>query len=248
MDHVSNGRCLYYELHGPEEGPVVVLLHHGLGSVRAWKAQVPVLAAGGCRVLVYDRWGYGASGPRAHLSVPRFEDDLADLLSLVDALALPRFSLLGHSDGGTISLYFAAAAPERVERLLVVAAHVYFEPRMVSSIEAVRRSYEEEPAFREALRRVHGDKAQTVLNAWFEGWRDPANLAWDMRPELEKITCPALVVQGMQDEHATPQHALDIVTALPEGELWLVRKAAHMLPQDNSDIFNRRMLEFFVTG
>jgi pimeloyl-ACP methyl ester carboxylesterase len=244
MEYRSGGHTLYYEVHGPQSGPAVFLLHHGLGSTRAWKAQIPALVEAGCRVLVYDRWGYGRSDPRQELSIPTFEDDLADLCSLVEALELQRFSLVGHSDGGTIGLYFAAANPGRLDRMIVIAAHVYVEPKMETGIRAVRQAFENDQGFREGLRRVHGDKVEDVFNAWFEGWHKPANLSWDMRPALGKITCPVLVVQGMQDEHATPQQALDTAAAIPDSELWLARGAAHMLPQELPDGFNRRMLEF----
>jgi pimeloyl-ACP methyl ester carboxylesterase len=244
VNHNSQGHCLYYELHGPQSGAAVILLHHGLGSVRAWKAQIPALVANGYCVLAYDRWGYGNSEARPGLSIPHFTDDLADLRSLVDALELKRFMLVGHSDGGTIGLYFAAAHPERLERLIVVAAHIYVEPKTKEGILDIRRAFENASGFRRSLQRVHGDKTRALVKAWFDGWHDPANLAWDMRPVLGQIACPTLVVQGMQDEHATPQQALDTATAIPDSELWLARGTAHMLPQDIPDAFNRRMLEF----
>ena len=52
-----NGHDLYVERHGPEDGPAVLLLHHGLGSVRAWKEQIPVLVQAGYQVVAYDRSG-----------------------------------------------------------------------------------------------------------------------------------------------------------------------------------------------
>jgi pimeloyl-ACP methyl ester carboxylesterase len=244
MDHLCGGHHLYYEVHGPQSGPAVILLHHGLGSVQAWKAQVPALTAAGCRVLVYDRWGYGKSDPRPRLSIPYFEEDLADLLSLVEILEQPRFTLIGHSDGGTLSLYFAAAHPERLQRLVSISAHIYIEAKMEKSITGVYQAFEKQPGFRAGLQRVHGDKTQALFKAWFDGWYNPANRSWDMRPILGQIACPVLIVQGMQDEHATPQQALDTADVIPDSELWLARGAAHMLPQDMPDAFNRRMLEF----
>jgi pimeloyl-ACP methyl ester carboxylesterase len=63
---------------------------------------------------------------------------------------------------------------------------------------------------------------------------------------LSKIICPTLVVQGEADEHATPQHARDIADSIPGADLWLLPKAAHMLPQDNPDIFNKKLLAFLA--
>jgi pimeloyl-ACP methyl ester carboxylesterase len=94
-----NGHNLNVEIHGPASGPAVVLLHHGLGSIHAWKATTPALAASGLRVIVYDRWGYGKSDPRLELGQPTFKADQADLLSLLDELQVGQVALVGHSDG-----------------------------------------------------------------------------------------------------------------------------------------------------
>ncbi|RPI32007.1 MAG: alpha/beta fold hydrolase [Chloroflexota bacterium] len=83
-----------------------------------------------------------------------------------------------------------------------------------------------------------------MFSGWFEGWRRKPNLEWDIRPQLGMITCPALVVQGEQDEYATPQHAADIAAAIPGASLWLVPGGRHMLPQELSGEFNDRLLTF----
>jgi len=241
-----NRHHIHVEVQGPEDGPAVILLHEGLGSVRSWKAQIPFLAQAGWRVLAYDRWGYGASDGRDHLSMPTFEDDLADLKVLFSHYGLSRAALVGHSDGGTIALYFAARHPQVVSCVVTIAAHIYWEPKMIPGIESIRGAYEHNSRLRESLRRAHGDKFESVFYGWFNGWYRPENLAWDMSAELRKITCPAWVVQGMEDEHATPQHARDIAASIPNAELWLSPDAGHMLPQENADEFNARLLAFLT--
>ncbi|RPI21206.1 MAG: alpha/beta hydrolase [Chloroflexota bacterium] len=235
---------LYVEEFGPESGPAVVLLHHGLGSTRAWKGQAPVLAEAGYRVLAYDRWGYGASDPRPQLSIPFFEEDRCDLLSLLDDKGIEWPMLVGHSDGGTLALYFAAEHPERVAALVTIAAHVYVEPKMKSEIETIKAQFDSDARLREGLRRIHGEKYADIFSGWFEGWRRKPNLEWDICPQLGKITCPALVVQGEQDEYATPQHAADIAAAIPGASIWLVPGGRHMLTQELSGEFNDRLLTF----
>lgn len=240
------GHSLNVEVHGDRSAPVVVLLHHGLGSTQAWKAQSPTLVEHGYGVIAYDRWGYGLSDPRLHFSMPYFAEDLDDLDALLDHFALKRISLIGHSDGGTIALYYAAQHPERVACLIVVAAHIYVEPRMIAGIQSIRQAYEQDERFRLGLHRVHGARADAIFQGWYHGWMQPQNLHWDMRPFLEHIRCPVLVVQGVEDEHATPQHARDLAQALPQATLWLVEGAGHMLPQEMPEIFNRKMLEFLA--
>lgn len=246
MELEINGHTLAVQVHGPPSARPVVLLHHGLGAIPAWEAQIPALVIAGYRVVAYDRWGYGASQARQGVGMPDFQQDRADLLGLLARLQIERCALVGHSDGGTIALYFTADHPERVACLVTVAAHVYVEPKMAGSVLQVRAAFENEPRLREGLRRLHGEKTEQVFANWFDGWLTPGNLAWDMRPYLSGIGCPALVVQGEADEHATPQHARDIAAAIPQGVGWLVPQADHMLPQRVPEIFNQRLLEFLT--
>ena len=235
---------LHIETHGPEGAPVVVFLHHGLGSTRAWRGQVPAFVEAGYRVIVYDRWGYGQSESRPHLDVPGFEDDLADLNSILATCNLQLATLVGHSDGGTLALYFAEKYPEKVACLVTIAAHIYLEPKMEPGILGIKAAFEGDERFRNGMRRAHGDKFEFVFNNWFDGWHMPEALSWDMRPLLANISCPALVIQGEDDEHAKPQHAIDIANSIPDAELWLEPVAGHMLPQDEPEKFNTRLLRF----
>jgi len=239
-----NQHNLYVESHGPKTGPPVVLLHHGLGSTRSWRRQIPVLAEAGYHVIAYDRWGYGKSESRPSLNAPGFEDDLADLQMLLGVYDVPAATLIGHSDGGTIALYYAMQSSEKVAAVVTVAAHIYLEPRMEPAIQGIRKTLEEDSRFREGMLRMHGDKFESVFFNWFDGWHTPKALTWDLRPQLSDIACPTLVIQGEDDEHATSQHARDIAGGIPEAALWLVPGAKHMLPQDLPEVFNSKLLEF----
>lgn len=239
-----NGHQIYVETRGPLPGFPVVLLHHGIGSVRSWKEQTPLLAEAGYRTLVYDRWGHGKSDPRPRLGMPCFEEDLADLELLLNYFKISRAALIGHSDGGKIAMYYAARCPDRVISLIVVSTNIYIEPKMIPGIQGLLKNFEDDARLREKLRRVHGDKADALFRGWYTGWTDPTNLSWDMRPTLRQIACPTLVALGLEDEHATPRHAQDIAAAIPNAELLLVPQAGHMLPQDFPEIFNPKMLDY----
>jgi pimeloyl-ACP methyl ester carboxylesterase len=238
------GHEIYYETAGRKEKPAVVLLHHGVGSTRSWKAQMDALPEAGFYTVAYDRWGFGKSSQRQALALPYFEEDQADLLALLDELELEKASLVGHSDGGTLGLYLAANNPKRVQCLVTIAAHIYVEPKMEPGIESVRNAFENDPRFRAGLQRLHADKTEAVFYNWYRGWTKPENLEWDMRLQLKKIACPVLVVQGEDDEHATPRHARDIADNICNSELWLLAGAGHMLPQEQSLEFNQRLVEF----
>lgn len=247
MEIEVNGHRLNVEQQGPVGGPSVVLLHHGLGAARSWRDTLPVLAAAGYFVTAYDRWGYGKSTERPALGVPYFQQDVADLMSILRELGLRKPVLVGHSDGGTIALYMAACCVEALSGLVTVAAHIYIEPKMIPGLLAVGQEHDENKIFREGMARMHGGQADAVFDNWFNGWRSlQANnqMDWDMRPLLGRITCPTLVMQGVEDEHATPQHAEDIAAGISGAQLCLIPKGRHMLPQDSPAAFHPRLLDF----
>jgi pimeloyl-ACP methyl ester carboxylesterase len=235
--------ALYWERCGRQADPAVVFLHHGLGSTRAWKSQMTAFARSGWQAVAYDR-GVTAVRRRAALDLPTFTADVRDLGALLDDFGLRRVVLVGHSDGGTTALYFAAQFPERVIALVTVAAHIYLEPTMVPGILGIHQAHDSDPRFRQGLVRAHADQAEAVFRNWYEGWVQPDHLTWDMRPMLGGVRCPTFVVQGEADEHATPQHARDLAGGVADGRLWLIPGVGHMLPQDTPDEFNRRVLDF----
>jgi pimeloyl-ACP methyl ester carboxylesterase len=245
-----NGHHLHWQTGGPADGPVVVLLHTGLGTVDDWRATAPVLARQGYRTLAYDRWGYGRSDARPDFAPPPFDGDVADLTTLLDLLGVRRAALVGHSDGGTIALALAARAPDRVTCVVAVAAHVCVEYLTREGVRDLQARYDTDPVVRAALRRRHGAKADRLVHDWVGGWRRAEAWKWDMRPEIGLVRCPALIVQGEGDEHATPDHARDIAEGIAGAELWIVEGVGHLLPQAIPEAFNARLLGFLgrVTG
>lgn len=109
----------YFEA-GPVDGPPVFLMHGFPYDIHAYANVVPQLAAAGCRVLVPYLRGYG---PTRFLrgGTPRSGEQAAlgaDLLALMDALAIPRAVLAGYDWGGRAACVVAALWPERCAGLL----------------------------------------------------------------------------------------------------------------------------------
>jgi pimeloyl-ACP methyl ester carboxylesterase len=239
-----NYHHIYYERIGDVRQPAVILLHHGLGSVGSWKNQISALREDGFQVIAYDRWGYGKSSSRSELKVPNFEDDLADLYELLSKLKIDQIALVGHSDGGTISLHFAHNYPKMIWGLVTVAAHIYVESKMIAGIDQLSQTFESDARFKCGLKRLHGEQTQKVFNNWYQAWMQHEHIDWDMRTLLHGIKCKSLIIQGLDDEHATPKHAQDIASAINCAELWLVPHANHMFPQEKPQIFNEKLVAF----
>ena len=109
----------YHEA-GPADGPPVMLMHGFPYDIQAYAEVVPRLAAEGCRVLVPYLRGFGPTQFRS-AGTPRSGEQAAlgaDLLALMDALAIPRAVLAGYDWGGRAACVVAALWPERCAGLL----------------------------------------------------------------------------------------------------------------------------------
>lgn len=102
---------LWYEWHGPEDGPVLVL-SAGLGGLGSYWAPNLAALSRDHRVLLYDHRGTGRSGPPGDpVSIASMA---ADLRALMDELAISRPFFLGHAIGGLIGLELGDALAKRV--------------------------------------------------------------------------------------------------------------------------------------
>lgn len=107
-------------LTGEEQGigaPLVLV--HGTGAqASSWGGAVGDLAAGGYRVLAYDRRGYGGS---THPPVRDYRVHIADLAAVIEHAGAPAH-VLGWSSGGNTALACATARPELFRSLVIVEA------------------------------------------------------------------------------------------------------------------------------
>ena len=113
-------------------------------------------------------------------------------------------------------------------------------------MQSIQQSFTHDIGMRAGLERLHGDKVDAVFQGWYQGWTKPEYHDWNIHPLLNRITCPTLVVQGVDDEYALPKHAEDIANAIPGAGLWLEPGAGHMLPQEMPEEFNRKVIAFLT--
>jgi pimeloyl-ACP methyl ester carboxylesterase len=105
---------------GPADGPPVFLMHGFPYDMHAYAEVAPLLAAQGCRVYVPSLRGFGATRFLS-ATTPRSGEQAAlgaDLLALLDALAVPRAVLAGYDWGGRAACVVAALWPERCAGLV----------------------------------------------------------------------------------------------------------------------------------
>jgi pimeloyl-ACP methyl ester carboxylesterase len=215
---------------GPDRAPTLVLLHEGLGCVALWRDFPEALvAATGCGVFAWSRFGYGGSDP---VTLPRpmsymHDEALTVLPRVLDAAGVRRAVVIGHSDGGSIAAIHAGAVRDpRVCGLVLIAAHFFVEELNIASIAAIRATYEEGD-LRARLARYHRD-VDVAFRGWNDAWLDPRFRAFDITEHVARIPVPVLALQGAEDPYGTAEQlrVLERVALCPV-ETRLIAGARH---------------------
>ncbi|MEJ5990960.1 alpha/beta hydrolase [Ramlibacter sp. PS3R-8] len=240
---IAAGRPLRIEYewvgHAPGPAPLLVFLHEGLGSVAMWRDFPQQLcAAVGARGLVYSRPGYGRSTPRPadeHWSPDFMHVQAREVLpALLDALGVnERPWLFGHSDGGSIALLHAAAFPEAVQGLVVLAPHIFVEEVSIRSIGKARDAYRHTD-LRQRLARYHDDP-DSAFHGWNDVWLDAAFRGWNIEDALGTIRCPLLAIQGLDDEYGTLEQIRGIARRVPHAQLLELPACGHSPHRDQPE-------------
>ena len=203
--HSVRARSISLAPGASNDAPTMVFLHEGLGSIEQWR-DFPraMVRETGLSALVYDRPGFGGSQPlqRPADGACLQREEISDLTAVVDAFGIRAPILVGHSDGATIALLYAARFPERPRAVIAEASHVFVEQATLTGIREAVRLYETGD-LRQKLIRYHGDKIDQVFYGWRDDWLLPEFGAWSIEARLSSIACPLLIVQGEDDEYGT---------------------------------------------
>jgi non-heme chloroperoxidase len=259
---------LHYEDHG--SGPPVVLIHGYPLSGRAWDKQVPVLLEAGCRVITYDRRGFGKSSQPA--SGYDYDTFAADLNTLMDRLDLREATLVGHSMGtGEVTRYLSVYGSGRVSKGVLVSPIPPFLLQTDDNPEGLPGSMFE--GFMQAA------KADTP--AWMKGFLDnfynmdvlggtlvsdqAFQASWNMatvasaiaavaciptwetdfRDDLPRIGVPVLIVQGDADRILpfvnTGQRLPGLIK---DSDLVVIEGGPHAIAWTHTDQVNQALLGF----
>jgi 2-succinyl-6-hydroxy-2,4-cyclohexadiene-1-carboxylate synthase len=225
----------------------VVLLHGFAGTGRAWDPVVERLDRERYTALAPDLRGHATARDARPISFDACVDDVL-------AAAPQRFTLCGYSMGGRIALHVALAAPERVERLVLVATTAGIDD---DADRAARRADDERLAAFAETATIEEFADRWAAQALFAGtpadaarrWRadilrnDPRALAavlrglgagamvplWD---RLGELTMPADVMAGERDAKFVALATQRLVPAIPRARLVVVPGAGHGLPRE----------------
>jgi pimeloyl-ACP methyl ester carboxylesterase len=157
---VSDHLALAAEVWGAAGEHPVLASHGWLDNAGSFELLAPRLS--GCNLVALDLAGHGFSDNRSPDSAYNIWQDVGDLADVADELGWQRFTLLGHSRGGAISMLFAATFPERVDKLILLEGGMPITADASEAPVGLAQALRETRALRGKSGRVFTDRAIAI--------------------------------------------------------------------------------------
>ncbi|SFO24795.1 pyrimidine utilization protein D [Sphingomonas sp. OK281] len=252
---------IHWEQHGQPDGPAI-LLSSGLGGLGSyWQFNLAALGTRH-RVITYDHRGTG----RSDRDVPgdlTVEAMAADVVALMDTIGLETCTFIGHALGGHIGLALALAAPERLERLVVINGWAKLDPhtarcfdtRLALLRDSGPRAYlHAQPLFLYPPQWIsdHHDRIQDeeeAMLAHFPGVemiqrRVAAVRRFNIAGRLDEVRVPTLVVASDDDMLVPPSASEKLAAGIPGAQLARMAAGAHACNVTRAEHFNMWLLDW----
>lgn len=203
------------------------------------------------RLIVWDKRGTGLSDPATH--VPPLDERMDDLHAVLDAAGADRPAFFGMSEGGPMSLLFAATYPERVHSLVMYGVVARFSQELpdhpwgftareqLEHLESIENHWGEGaladlffgdfagiPGFRDLYGRYQRAGASPAMATWL--WQ--ALMEIDVRAILGSIRSPTLVLARPGDLMARLEAAAAMAGAIPDAQFKALPEGPHSLIDD----------------
>ena len=251
---------------GGRASPALIMIHGFGSSLQTWEPWAKALSPD-FRVIRFDLPGSGLSAPdpTGDYSDAR---SVALVLALMDRLHLERATLIGNSIGGRIAWRFAAAHPERVDKLVLISpdgfaspGFDYGEAPVVPATMGMMRYVLPKPLIRASLRPAYGDPSAisaATVTRYYELMLAPGGrtalldrmkqaVLTDPRPFLHRIHQPVLLLWGERDGMIPVANAGDYLQALPNARLVTYPRLGHV-PQEEDPGGSIEALRAFLVG
>ena len=249
-----------FELTGPTDAPVVVLIH-GLGLNKdCWQWTTPALTDA-YRVLRYDLYGHGAtSAPTETPSLSLFSTQLTGLL---DHCGVVSATIAGFSLGGMIARRFAQDTPQRAQALVILhSPHMRSDAAQAAILKRVDQAREMGPQstvkaalerwFTETFRAANPDMMETVrgwvianrIDVYHTIYRVLAEGIDEIVTPNPPITCPALVITGDEDYGNGPEMTHAIAAEIPGAKTLVLSGLRHMALAEAPEAVNKPIRQF----
>lgn len=250
---------LHHVEDGTASGEPLVLVGSLGSTLEMWRPQLSAFADR--RIIRIDHRGHGESPvPAGPYSIAELA---IDVVGVLDELGLDRVDFVGLSMGGMVGLYLGSEAPERLNRLTLLATSAHFpDPTpWIDRIKAVSEGGTEAIAAATAGRwftaefagehpEVLAEAEKMIIDTPVVGYLASCQAIrdWDHLRRLEAITPPTLLVAGTQDRSTPPSpHAETIAAGIP-GVRYETVAAAHLLSWERPDEVNALIADHLASA
>jgi len=246
MEFSSHGVRLHYELHGPEAGPPVLLVHGFASDYRLnwvgtrWQE---TLTGAGYRVIGLDCRGHGLSDKPHDPASYSLGIMAADAVRLLDELGIDKARYIGYSMGARIGLQSVLDSPDRIHRAVLGGLGISGALEGAQKIARALRGGAPESTIAARFRQFASARAENDLEALAacivgqQPGLDPATLA--------AVHTPILIVVGDADDIARDAHRL--ASLIPTASLVEIPGRDHMSAVPARQ-FKEAALEFLAAG
>ena len=228
------GFKMYAETYG--QGAPLLIIHGNGGSIKDFIYQIPYFDKK-YKLIIADSRAQGNSTDKGDsLTYEMMADDYAALL---DAMKIDSAYVIGWSDGGINALLLAIRHPEKVKRLASTGANLAPDttavpkevwdialPTYIALKEKTSKTAQEKNEYK--LMRLLAEQPHIPLT------------------DLQKISCPSLIIGGDHDV-IKEEHTMLIFKNIPKAYLWILPGSGHSTPVFYKDDFNKVVDRFFST-
>ncbi|XP_053605739.1 valacyclovir hydrolase-like isoform X2 [Plodia interpunctella] len=200
-------------------------------------------------LIVWDPPGYGKSRPPDKKFNENFYEIDADYAAeFMKELQIPKYSLLGWSDGGNTGMILAAKHQAAVQKLVVWGSNSFILPNDLDLCKSVKDVSKWSKKMREPMEQIYGDHFPQYWADWTDGLiilyeAKDGNICSDI---LKDIKCPTLILYGEKDPMVDPVHASHLHTHIQGSRLHLYPEGKHNIHLKYAADFNKRVQEFLL--
>jgi len=254
----------HYELTGPQNAPIVVLVHGFSVPYYIWDPALQSLGAGGFRVLRYDLYGRGWSDRPDVRYTPDFFDH--QLVQLLDTLEIHQpVDVVGVSMGGPIAVNFAVRHPDRTRKVVlfdpgftrgfsppwILRAPIVSDFLMCVKIAPTLAPAQRDDFLHPELYPDYFAKYEPQMK--YRGFRRALLstirdfLSQDAQPAFEQLGRsgkPVLLVWGRADKDVPFAVSNEVRKAIPQAEFHPIDNSAHVPFYEHPEIVNPLLIDF----
>lgn len=252
---------LYSRIEG--EGKPLLILHGFLGMSDNWKTFAGQIAAEGFQLHILDLRNHGRS---FHSDVFTYEAMVQDVLEYCQGHNLDKVSILGHSMGGKVAMFFATTYPEKVDKLIVAdIGPKYYRPHhqdILAGLNAVDLSQKPDRSqVEEILKEYVSDfgTRQFLMKSLY--WIEPGQLAFRFNlpvfneqidnigkalPDNALFENPTLFLRGGNSNYIKDEDFETIRHHFPNSEIKTVPNAGHWLHAENPKDFYSESIQYLL--